>query len=73
MAAWIIVMEFIDIQWCVLPNLHPEGYEFTWLDASCLLGVFGMFAAGIARSLGRVSLIPVQDPLLVRSLEFENV
>ena len=72
MAVWIIFMQYVDLYWSVMPELHHEGLAIHWLDIACFLGVFGVYGAVIARRFGRYPLVPIQDPLLRRSLEFEN-
>jgi len=39
----------------------------------CLIGIGGLFVAGVARKMGQASLIPRKDPRLGESLAFENI
>lgn len=73
MAAFVIFMQLVDMQWLILPSLHHEGFQLSWMDITCLLGVVGIYGAGVVRGLGKSALLPIHDPLLLRSLEFENV
>jgi len=73
MACWIVFMQYVDMYWLVLPNLHKQSVGFHWLDVATWMGVTGIWGAVIVRRLGQQALIPAQDPLLIRSLEFENV
>ncbi len=49
-------------------------YDLHWhmVDATCVLGLIGLFVAGTAAALRRASLIPEGDPRLGESLAFEN-
>lgn len=71
-APWMIAAHYIDLYWVVMPQLHKEGPVLSWLDVSCLLGVGGIFLAVVAHRLGSVPLVPVGDPRLQASMEFEN-
>lgn len=72
MATWMVGMQYLDLYWLVLPGLHKEGLSIHWLDISCLLGVIGIVGAVTIRRLASQSLVPIQDPLLERSVGFEN-
>lgn len=73
MAFWMVGMQYLDLYWVVMPTLHKEGLSLHWLDIACLLGVVGVLGAMTVRRFASQSLVPVQDPLIERSMEFENV
>ncbi|MFM7200398.1 MAG: hypothetical protein ACKO6N_06380 [Myxococcota bacterium] len=73
MTIWMVGMQYVDIYWMVMPTLHKEGFSFHWLDVSCLLGVVGIWSMFAVRRFASASLVPVQDPYLEKSMEFENV
>ena len=70
----ILVMHVIDIYWFVMPNyqLGKEGFSFHWLDAACLLGVAGIWGAFVFNRMAQHATVPIGDPRLQRSLEFQN-
>lgn len=72
MAVWMVFMQYVDMYWMVLPNLHKDGVSIHWMDISCMVGMLGLGGAMIVRNLGRASLVPLQDPLLEKSVGFEN-
>ena len=72
-AAWMLVMHWIDIWWMIAPRLSPGVLRFDWLHVACLIGLGGLFVAGLAWRATGESLIPEQDPRLPESLAFENV
>jgi hypothetical protein len=73
-ATWLIVMHVVEMYWFVLP--YYGGGELTtgpmWIDASCLVGVAGVYLAVVFHRMTKHPLIPVGDPRLSRALTFEN-
>jgi len=73
MAVWLLVMHWIDIFYLVAPEHGSDHVPFGVVDVLGFLGHLGLFAAGIAYTLGGRSLLPEKDPRLAESLAFENV
>ncbi len=73
-AAMLLVMHVVDIYWFVMPNYlqGKDGFHFHLLDLTCLLAVGGLYAAFVFFRMTKFSLVPVGDPRLTRSLEFQN-
>ena len=69
-AVCMLVMHVVEVYWIVMPNFGP--LSFSLLDLGCLIGVVGVYLATVLYGMQDYSLIPVGDPRLVRSLEFEN-
>ena len=72
-AAWVLVLHWVDIYWLVLPGASPQHAWPQLPDLACLVGVGGLFAAAAAYRLRRCALLPLRDPRLAESLRFENV
>ena len=72
MAVWLLVMQWYDHHWLAMPVLHEHHAGFHWLDFSCWIGLFGVFYGAFVWRLGRHPLVPQGDPLLAKSLKFEN-
>ena len=70
----VLVMHVVDMYWYVMPNylLGKEGFSFHWLDAACLLGVAGIWGAFVFNRMAQHATVPIGDPRLQRSLEFQN-
>ena len=68
MALWLIVMEWIDLHWLILPNFNHHGFDLSWLDISTLVGFVGIFLGILGKKLTGVALIPTQDPFLEKSI-----
>ena len=65
-------MHWLDTYWMVMPTHHHHGAHFSLLDLSTLLGIGGVFTAGVFWQLRRRALVPIKDPRLAESLGFEN-
>ncbi|HET7470088.1 MAG TPA: hypothetical protein VFJ81_10455 [Gemmatimonadales bacterium] len=46
-AAWLLVVHYLDTYWLVLPAIHPDAPHPHWLDLSALAAVAGCAAAWI--------------------------
>ncbi|HKT60304.1 MAG TPA: hypothetical protein VJQ46_09645, partial [Gemmatimonadales bacterium] len=51
-AAWLLVVHYLDTYWLVLPAIHPDGPHPHWLDLSAIAAVGGT-ASAWAGWLGR--------------------
>ncbi len=71
-AAWLLVAHWIDIYWLVMPSLEYEGLPLGPIDAACLVGVGGLYFAGLLWTAGNRSLVPLGDPRLEESLALRN-
>ena len=63
-AAFIMVMRFIDIFWTVTPLFHPEHLAVHWIDLTALAGIGGIWLWLFLRELSSQPLLPVRDPYL---------
>lgn len=78
-AVWLLAMHYLDLLWVTRPMLaeHTHVLPITGIEVvqwiACLLGMGGLYVAGLARLAGDKPLIPVNDPRLGESLAFENI
>ena len=72
MAVWLLVMQWFDHHWLIMPVLHYDHATIHWLDISCWLGLTALFIGAFVWRLSRHALVPQGDPRLVKSLRFEN-
>ncbi|HEU4535093.1 MAG TPA: hypothetical protein VFS00_13290 [Polyangiaceae bacterium] len=70
-AVVILAMHYVDLYWLVMPNVdhhvHPSPF-----DLGPLLLVAGAMLAVTFRRMLAAPVLPVRDPRLDRSLDFEN-
>jgi hypothetical protein len=55
------------VTWVEIYGFHPQ-----LADLTLAVGMLGLLAAGTIRTMGRVALMPLNDPRLDESLAFEN-
>lgn len=72
MAVWLLCMQWFDHHWLAVPVLHQEHATIHWLDISCWVGLCGVFLGSFVWRLSRHPLVPQRDPLLGKSLHFQN-
>jgi len=70
----VLVGRVFDAYWLVMPSLdhHHHGPHVSWFTLTAVLGIGGMFVGLLALRLSKHPLIPVGDPHLRSSLDFEN-
>ena len=69
---WLLFMHWIDLHWLVMPNLHPQGFQPSWMDLTTVVGIGGVFLAFVWKRLCAQPLVPINDPKLAASIEFVN-
>jgi len=69
-AACMVIMHVIEAYWIVMPNFGPLNPSL--LDLGCLFAIVGVYLAAVLYGIEEYKLVPVGDPRLARSLEFEN-
>ena len=71
-AVWILVMHWVDLYWVVMPEVQPTNPMPVLTDLFCMIGLGGLWIAGLAFFARGRSLVPKRDPRLQDSLGFEN-
>ena len=71
-AAWILLMQFLDIYVIVLPSLHPYGFSPSVFDFFAFIGIGGIAVWLWLRVLPTAYLFPTRDPRLAASLNLTN-
>jgi hypothetical protein len=72
-AVWQLTMIYLDMYWLVMPTLKTEHPPFSLIDLACVIGVLGVFVAGVVMRAKNLNLMPTNDPRLPKSLAFENI
>ena len=71
-AAWMLVMQYLDLYVIIMPMLHKTGFAPSFLDLFALMGIGGTMGALFLRMLPKTNLIPLRDPRLPESLRLTN-
>jgi hypothetical protein len=69
-AAWLIVVHFVDVYWLVMPHLHADGPRPWIFDLTAFLGVGGAAVAFLVLRMRGTASVPVKDPYLEDSLRY---
>jgi hypothetical protein len=72
LAAWMVLMQMLDIYLIVLPALHGTGVHVSIWDLICLLAIGATLSFVYLRLVPKTSLFPVRDPRLIESLTTVN-
>jgi hypothetical protein len=72
LAAWILLMQMLDIYLVVLPALHGTGIHVSLWDFAAIIAIGATLAFVYLRIVGKTSLFPFRDPRLVESLKTVN-
>ncbi len=65
-AAWALVVQFINYFWFIVPGFGRQGFQLTVLDLLILVGLGGIWVAVYARTLTARNVLPANDPRLVK-------
>ncbi len=66
LAAWLILMRWLDLFWLVEPNFpdNKAQFHFNWLDAVAPIALGALWLAYFFRNLRQRPVLPVYDPHL---------
>lgn len=71
MAAWILVVHYVDVYWVIMPRLHPDAPRPGPVDLAAWIGVGAAALAFVLWRLRGRPPVPVGDPFLPDSLRYE--
>jgi hypothetical protein len=69
LAGLLIVMQWVDLFWLVMPAFHPSRLYLHWLDGVIPLGMGGLWIAVFLGYLKGRALLPQHDSRLYRGVE----
>ena len=70
---WLLVFHWIDMVYLVMPSFTSERFPVGLIDVCLLVGLGGLYVAGVLRAVRGVALVPAKDPRLHEALAFENL
>ena len=70
MAAWLLLVHWIDLYWVIMPRLDEAGPRPSLWDLTALLGVGGIAIAFTLFRMHGVAAVPLRDPYLEESLRY---
>ena len=72
LAAWIVLMVYLDLYWLVMPEIHPGGVAPHWLDVAAIAAVGGACLAFAAWRLRGHLPVPAGDPDFRAAVQYEG-
>ncbi|MGH9414595.1 MAG: hypothetical protein ACRD0Y_12770 [Terriglobales bacterium] len=68
MTSLILVAEWFDCYWMVMPPVHSHFYVPNWVEIGVFLGFLGIFGLLATRYLSKHPTVPVGDPKFLHSV-----
>jgi hypothetical protein len=65
---WAWAMHFVDMNFQIMPELHPEGFSPHWITASAMLFMGGLLAKIFIGNYFAHAPYPIKDPRLSETL-----
>jgi hypothetical protein len=72
MAAWSLIVEYIDLYWIVMPAYYKDGPQVHWLDFVTLAATLSISGLVFWGRFRKHKMVPVGDLRFEQSLHFEN-
>jgi len=70
-AAWLLLVHWVDVYWLVMPHLNAAGPRPSLLDLTAFVGVGGVAVAFTILRMRSAAPVPVADPWLEDSLRYQ--
>jgi hypothetical protein len=61
-AVALIIMEWVDLYWIVMPSFYPKAPKLVWTDLVAPIGIGGVWVAWFVSRLKADPLLPLRDP-----------
>jgi hypothetical protein len=70
LAIWGWVMHYTDLNFNIMPVLHPDGFgwKWVWLDLGCLALMVGIIAKAFVAKYKEAAPYPLKDPRLIEAM-----
>jgi hypothetical protein len=72
-SVWILLIQYVDLYWLIMPNFQKHGVQFHWLDLATLAAVASVYGVAFWGRLKNHPLLPVGDPRFEQGLHFKNL
>ncbi len=73
MAVWLLLMDYLDIHWNVMPTLHPTGFAPHWMDITAPIAIASFYGFFFWNRLKQHAIVPVGDVRLYQALAHHQV
>ncbi|MBS1960278.1 MAG: molybdopterin oxidoreductase [Bdellovibrionales bacterium] len=72
-SVWVLVTEYLDLNWMVQPQFWPGGPQVTFADVGVWLGFLGVFGLVVTRFYKKNDLVRMKDPYLADSVFHHHI
>jgi hypothetical protein len=72
-AVWLLVFQYFDFYWQVMPTFTKQGVSFHWLDVATLAAVGSAFGLLFWNRMKAHAMLPVGDPRFEQAMHFQNI
>ncbi|HZU21308.1 MAG TPA: hypothetical protein VE998_00660 [Terriglobales bacterium] len=74
LAAWMLVMRWVDLYWLIIPNFPDTKGHFTisWSALAATIGIGGLWIYAFLVNLKAHPLVPRHDPMIYRVIEAQE-
>lgn len=69
LAAWAWLMHYFDMQFNIMPQLHPDGFHLAFLDIGLFLLVGGWMTNRFISTLYSAPVYPQRDPRIAEAMD----
>lgn len=69
LAAWAWLMHYFDMQFNIMPQLHPDGFHLAFLDIGLFLLVGGWMTSRFINTLYSAPVYPQRDPRIAETMD----
>lgn len=73
MAVWMLLMDYLDIHWNIMPSLHKTGFAPHWMDIAAPVFCASFYGFFFWNRLKNHAIVPVGDVRLYQALAHHNV
>jgi hypothetical protein len=73
MAVWLLLMDYLDIHWNVMPTLHPTGFAPHWMDITAPIAIASFYGFFFWNRLKQHAIVPIGDVRLYQALAHHQV
>jgi uncharacterized membrane protein YpjA len=73
MAIWMLLMDYLDIHWNVMPTLHKAGWAPHWMDLAAPIFCASVYGFFFWNRLKQHAIVPVGDVRLQQCLAHHNI
>jgi hypothetical protein len=71
-AAWSLIVEYVDLYWIVMPEYYKDGPQIHWLDFATLAATVSLCGLVFWGRFKKNKMVPVGDMRFEQGLHFEN-